>query len=154
MISQCRLKELLTYDKETGLFVRNSNGRLAGSKMTGGYIRVRLDGDVYLCHRLAWLYVHGRLPDNGIDHINGVTSDNRLQNIREADHSQNGQNQHVVRRNKHGMPGVKWVESRKKWAAKIRVKGKEIHIGLYDCPEDASAAYLSKKKEIHPFFVQ
>lgn len=151
MISHSRLLEVLEYDPIEGVFVRKATGKVAGSVMTGGYRRVRIDGCVYLCHRLAWLYVHGSEPENEVDHINGDTGDNRISNLRLATHLENSQNR-IVRKNRSGHPGARWVPSRGKWCSRIRVGGKEIHIGLFDSPAEASAAYLAKKSELHPFF--
>ena len=67
MITQKRLKRLLEYDAGTGEFrwlVSTSNrapiGTLVRGKCRGGYLRARIDGRLYYCHRLAWLYVYGR----------------------------------------------------------------------------------------------
>lgn len=119
--------------------------------MTGGYHRVRIDGFVYLCHRLAWFYVHGKEPEHEIDHRNGDPGDNRIDNLRCATHEQNSQNRRA-RKNISGHPGAKWIESRKKWSARVKVGGKDIHIGMFETAEEASAAYIEKKRELHSFF--
>lgn len=85
-----RVKELLNYDPETGLFSWNAKrGRcaklaVAGSWNSYGYRRITVDGRGYPAHRLAWLHVHGRWPQGEIDHINGIKHDNRLANLCEA----------------------------------------------------------------------
>ena len=86
------LKEILDYNESTGIFTwkvkRNSfggkvaPGAIAGSKKDdGGYIRIVIDQKKHYAHRLAFLYVHGYIP-NVIDHLNGNTFDNRIENLR------------------------------------------------------------------------
>jgi hypothetical protein len=47
--------------------------------MPTGYREIRVGGERYYEHRLAWLYVHGRWPKEQIDHINHKRDDNRLE---------------------------------------------------------------------------
>ena len=94
------LKENLFYDPFTGIFTRrisNCNkvkiGDTAGSMDGNGYILININGKSYRAHRLAWLYMTEKMPEELIDHKNGVRHDNRFCNLREATHNQNLQNQ-------------------------------------------------------------
>src|SRR4030095_16904952 len=125
MLTQERLKELLHYDPETGVFTnRVARGRLivgveAGCVTTGGYIKLSVCNKRYYGHRLAWLYVFGQWPNDELDHINLVTSDNRIANLREATKAQNNSNCSVRSHSKSGKKGVDFVQSTGKWRAKL-----------------------------------
>jgi hypothetical protein len=158
MVSPERLKELLHYDPETGVFTRRiprgaaKKGRVAGSERYGRP-RAMIDGRQYLLHRLAWLYVHGSLPIDQIDHINGDTTDNRIANLREATPSQNTQNQRAAHSdNMSGFLGVSWEKDRGKWLARIFIDGEQKYLGRFNCPTSAYLlGYLPAKRKLHQF---
>ena len=158
MITQNKLKELLHYDPETGLFTRlvttahhAKAGQVAGSVGHHGYIVIRIEGKLYLAHRLAWLYCSGNFPQHGIDHINRVTNDNRLSNLRPANQLENGQNQVRRKNNASGHTGVSWWNRNNKWRAGITVNRKNINLGYFSKIEDAVAAYAEAKSRLHTF---
>lgn len=148
MITQERLKELLDYDPETGAFAwkvtkgrRAKTGRRAGCVSVHGYIIIQIDGKHYPAHRLAWLHVYGQWPKVTIDHINRVRDDNRLENLREATKQQQGFNR--------GAKGYTWHKQTKKWVAQIGLNGRLKNLGYYETEEEAGAAYLAAKAELH-----
>ena len=151
-ITQILLRQHLKYTPETGKFIWLKGRRAgcpAGSKGTNGYIKIQLLGVCCLAHRLAWLYVHGEFPANYIDHINGVKSDNRISNLRDATASENRQNQR--RGNigtKSGLLGV--YPSGRKWMAMIHVNHQHRYLGTYDSKEEAHEKYLEAKRVHHP----
>lgn len=160
MITQARLKELLHYDPDTGLFTwlasagrgqpANRIGTAAGRLNPEGYVRIGIDGTRYLAHRLVWLYVTGTMPSKMLDHINGVKHDNRWVNLREANHSENGQNVHAPRGD-NPLLGAYWRPRRNKWEAQLRVNGVHKHLGYYDTPEKAHEACVAAKRTHHSF---
>ena len=88
MITLQRLKELVSYDPETGIFTRkeSSTNRVKTGSEVGwldvstGYVRIMLDRKTYRAHRLAWYYMTGD-DVQFIDHINRDRSDNRFSNL-------------------------------------------------------------------------
>lgn len=150
MLTANRLRELLDYEPETGVLtwrVLRSNihkGSIAGfAHRAIGYRVIRIDGQKYLAHRLAWLHVTGRWPEGDIDHSNRDGFDNRFANLREASRSQNAGNQKRRVTNRSGFKGVARIAGREKWQGKICVRGKQIYLGLFDTPEAAHAAYCA-----------
>jgi hypothetical protein len=153
MITQAELKDLLTYNPETGIFNWiKRNGNIAGSLHNKGYSRIEINGRKYLAHRLAWLYVNGSFPNEFIDHINGVRDDNRIVNIREASRSQNAWNQGVNIVNTSGLKGVYWNKKANKWLAKIEFLGKSKYIGVFLDKNEAHQAYCKAADKYHKEF--
>ena len=156
-LTQERLKELFSYNPSTGVFTRlhsTSNvkaGRATGNLNTGGHLGFLVDKKMYQAHRLAWLYVHGDWPNCQIDHINGVRTDNRIENLRDVSHTVNAQNIHAARSdNKTGLLGVSWKEPRGKYVAQIQIDGKVRYLGLFTDPQVAHAKYIEAKRIHHP----
>lgn len=151
MITQSRLKEVLRYEPETGLFywaVKKGPakaGDVAGTPHHLGYVCIRVDGIKHQAHRLAFLYMAGRWPDADIDHINHARSDNRWRNLREATRAENAKNASRYSTNSSGHHGVSWRAREKSWIARICVNGTHIHLGTY--PDAASAIAARKKAE-------
>jgi hypothetical protein len=156
-LTQERLKELLHYDPENGVFtwVRyRKNGAYPGDVAGGlshrGYWRIKLDGVFYQAHKLAWLYVYGVMPVM-MDHKNRRKDDNRIRNIRPATKSENGQNLPVQGRSASGITGVTRHHTQPKWLARITYRGKLIYLGTFDILEDAAQAYAIAKANLHTF---
>lgn len=155
-----RLHEVLEYNPETGDFTwlistgpRCVVGDKAGFAATHGYIRLSLDGSVYMAHRLAWFYMTGRWPLDFIDHENGVPNDNRYENLRQATHAQNMRNTRAAKNKNDGLPkGVKKTARKKgpdRYIATIWNGTNNLHLGLFNTPEEASAAYEAKANELY-----
>lgn len=147
------LRSILHYDQETGIFtrkVRTSNsvkvGDVAGCLEGEGYLQIQLQSRKHKAHRLAWLYIHGSWPTDQIDHINRIRTDNRIANLREVSHKQNGQNRSTQSNNTSGHPGVYWNKRDSKWQASIMHNCKHIHLGYFSILEEAVAARKAAEK--------
>ncbi len=158
MITQERLKELLHYDPETGIFMRITSplqrndllGKVAGHNTGSGYKRICIDGYKYYCHRLAWLYMTGNWPDQEIDHISGKRDDNSWGNLRDVSRKINAQNFTKPRSdNKSGYLGVSFDKQKKKWVARIKIENVYKFLGYFFNKEEAHQAYIKGKREYH-----
>lgn len=157
-LSQSRLKELLHYDENTGLFTwvnntsrRTRKGSTAGCVMSKGYIHIGVDGYQYVAHRLAWLYMHGAWPSKQIDHINGIRSDNSAKNLRLATNAENAQNTSTPKNNTSGYVGVTWDRKRSCWVAQISLNRKNHYLGSFSTAEEANSVRIKAKADMHKF---
>ena len=156
-LTQHQVHSLLSYDRESGVFTWRVSpspfikaGTVAGCPDRDNYLRIRINGKKLAAHRLAWLYVQGHMPEVHIDHINGIRTDNRFVNLREATNAENGQNQ--VRPRSNNTTGYLGVSrSHRRFRAEIAHRGKRIKLGYFDSPEEAHEAYKKAKREVHPF---
>ena len=148
-----KLRELLHYDPETGIFTRKVRtsprvkaGDVAGSQGGGGYLNIMVGSRLHKAHRLAWLYVYGEWPKDKLDHINRNKTDNRISNLRDVSHKQNMQNASKRSDNTSGHPGVYLVKRKSKWQAQIMHNYKLIHLGYFSDREEAVAARKAAEK--------
>lgn len=162
---QQHLHECFDYDPKSGVFrwrvrptrhfsdidvARAWNARWAGSRAfttpagrdrqyrTG---RVAFEGEYLklLAHIAAWIYVHGVLPEQQLDHINGAKADNRISNLRLATQTENNWNQ----RGRGRYPkGVYKPRDKKRFVAQAVIAGKNTFLGYFDTPEEAHAAWV------------
>lgn len=143
-LTQDRLKNLLSYDHDTGIFswaIDRNGGAYkndtAGGLSKIGYITIRVDGIRYPAHRLAWLYTYGEWPERQIDHINHIRDDNRISNLRSATHSENGKNQSMCSNNTSGATGVRRMTGSDRWVSRICVDGEPMHLGCFGSFDEA-----------------
>lgn len=142
-----RLRSLLNYDGETGTFTwrvsrgPNRAGALAGSLRKDDYVDIGIDGRLYLAHRLAWLYVHGRWPAAEIDHRDHDRGNQKIANLRESTRSQNMANARRRRASGSGIKGVSWHRTNRRWVARVYEDGREITRRQFTDIKDAADHY-------------
>lgn len=151
-MTQEQLKQQVTYDSATGLFIRLMFKPGKGFEHINdqGYIIAFLEGKKYRAHHLAWLYEYGTLPVGQIDHINGNRTDNRICNLREVTNQGNLQNSKLYSTNKTGHVGV--GRHKNKYRAFITVNYKSYHLGMFNTIEEAAAARALASKQ-HNFHI-
>lgn len=156
MLTQARLKELLSYDPETGIFINLINrcaaraGMPIGSLSKEGYIHAGIDMKVYALHRLAWLYMTGSFPSGQIDHIDGCRSNNAFSNLRDVHKDINVQNQKKAQRSNKSTGVLGTFKNGIGFAARISVHNKKHYLGTFKTIDEAHDAYLKAKRELHP----
>jgi len=168
------LRKLLRYEPETGkLFWRERTPDMfdAGKRSPGGrcarwntmfagksalaspdkdgYLKGKIFDRTHKSHRVIWALHTGAWPVEHIDHIDGDPANNRIENLREATRSENKCNSGAYKNNTSGYKGVSRDKDKKKWRAQIGKNGKLRHLGYFDCPQEAHAAYCAAAKEMH-----
>jgi len=158
VLTQTRLKELLHYNPETGVFVwrvtrpgpATSSGS-AGATNDKGYWHISVDGRVYKAHRLAWLYCYGQFPNGRLDHKDRNSLNNRIANLREATPNQNNVNSKTQRTSRTGLKGVGQRDSRR-WVTRVQHNGNRFYIGTFNNVEEAYIARYISAKSLHGEF--
>lgn len=140
----------VVYDPATGHFTRA--GERIDRQRKDGYHRVKLGEERFLAHRAAFLFMTGEWPAELVDHINGDRGDNRWSNLRPASLSENQWNQFRAQRgNGSGLLGVsRMSRHRPGFYARIAINGHSRYLGTFKTAEEAHAAYLAAKAELHP----
>ena len=158
MITQKRLKELLNYNPNTGIFthlISKNNGVSVGDiagcvhPCSSGkkYITIKIEGKLYRAHRLAWLYIYGQFPPDQIDHINGDGVDNRLCNLRPVTNRINSRNCKLRSDSTSGITGIHWCKRDKRWRVQINNQNKRVQFGNFDYLFEAVCVRKNAEKE-------
>lgn len=155
-ITAKRLKKIVHYDPDTGIFVRVRNPERRAdisTKKKGSYRCVCVESRVYMAHRLAWFYMTGGWPAQLIDHINGDARDNRWSNLRAATFAENQQNKGPNSNNSTGIKGVflyRYGEEKQYscFRAHIEHKGKKYYLGSFKTVEEAAQARTDAEKRL------
>lgn len=153
------LRERYSYNAETGsLHIAkklyrsiHKVGDRVGYIGDSGYEYICIKGRNYVIHRAIWAHFYGEWPKIKLDHINRIRTDNRIENLRLADNSQNNANQSLRSDNKSGKKGVIWLEARQKWFAQIGFRGKRKS-GYFVNLEDAAKFYDENAKKLQEEF--
>jgi hypothetical protein len=145
MLTQDRLKELLHYCPETGVFTWiHGNGKsvkagdAAKNVDVNGYPRTKINRVLYKLHKLAFLYMTGKLPDRKtlVDHKDGNKTNNSWSNLRLVDCTSSNRNRRFVRGDLSGIELTKFGTYR----VRVRYSGKSVGIGSFRTKEEAVAA--------------
>ena len=149
-ITQARVRELFDC-QENGLLIGRPGfkGRKSGGligKLHKGYLQATVDHKTHFVHRLVFLWHHGYLPAE-VDHIDGVKTNNKIDNLRPATRHENVRNRPAHRNNVSGYKGVTWDSRRSKWRADITVNYKQTFLGYFTAAELAHAAYAKAAKQ-------
>lgn len=128
---------------------RTKIGDKAGTDNYTGYRNCRFFTKLYREHRLIWLYHYGVWPDQQLDHINGVKSDNRIENLRKCTNQQNSFNKKSNSSSSSSYKGVHWKKRDKVWVAQYTLNGKITWIGSFETEQEAAEAYRKTTESFH-----
>ncbi|QIO01832.1 homing endonuclease [Salmonella phage falkor] len=153
MLTQERLKEVLTYDPATGIFINLQSrgnkkaGSIAGTKDKDGYVVIRIDKLPYRAHRLAFLYMEGYMPVE-VDHDNRIREDNRWDNLLDASRQENMRNRSSW--SKSGYSGISWNKVKQQWQVRVQDnKGNQISGGYFNYKELELAVQKTNELRAH-----
>ena len=153
-LTQKRLKEVLKYSPDTGIFtwkVSKANGKIkigdvAGGLDNWGYHNITVDKNKYRTHRLVMLYMTGKFPKGLVDHLDGDSLNNKWGNLKDGTPSENSMNKRKQSNNTSGVTGVVWNKRHEKWQVRIMKQRKNYNLGYFDNFEDAKR--VRKEAEI------
>jgi len=147
------LSTFLSYDPATGVITRTGYcptnrvktrkefiGKPTGSVNKHGYVQVQIAGKNYPAHRLAFVLMSEAMPDY-VDHADGDRQNNRWDNLRVCDMSQNMSNRGASTRSASGVKGVFQHKPSGRWRAQIMVMYKTVSLGYFDTCDAAAEAY-------------
>jgi len=144
MNTEEKIKEAInrgfTYDAITGN-IYGLKGKLITRYDNKGYISCSINNKHLSGHIFAWYFTYGKMPENQIDHINGIRDDNRIINLRDVTHQQN-------QWNKTNAKGYT-IEKNGSYRAQIKVNRISKYIGTFKTADEAHNAYLEVKKIYH-----
>lgn len=169
-ITRTELLKLLRYDDVSGLFFWKKrglrwfesevfqkswntkySGKIAGSKWKDpksgkAYWQITILNHKYTAHRVAMKMTFGE-SNSGVDHRDGDGLNNKLENLRYCNQSENIANSKLSKANSTGVKGVTLCKRTNKYHAQIRVKGKNLFLGRFAILADAGQAYKSAAKK-------
>jgi hypothetical protein len=158
-LSKARACELVSYDAESGIFIRlksrkNWVGKQAGKTDSQGHRQILLDGTVYQAHRVAWLIMTGMWPSMEIDHKDGNPANNSWANLRLATRVQNLRNKGCDSDSKTGIKGVCLVMWKKSTRWRVSVSGDDgRRVSHFKCFGQAVKHAKRLRAELHHDFV-
>jgi hypothetical protein len=157
--SQDKLRGLLRYDAQTGVLhwrVRRKgvNSSMVAGVQNRGYIVVRIDGELFLAHRIIWKLVTGDDPVDRIDHEDMNRSNNSWSNLREADNGKNMMNAGLRKDNSTGAKSVFWERHSQSWRVRIGCNGVQHDFGRFKEFDAAVHAMTEARERLHGDFAR
>lgn len=126
-------------------------GSPVGSLGKDGYFSTVVNYKRYFNHRLIFLMHHGYLPEY-IDHINNIPTDNRIENLRKANKSENNYNSKLSFSNTSGAKHVYWNKKQKQWIVKLGVNKQIKYFGTFKDFELAELVASEARNKYHKQF--
>jgi hypothetical protein len=165
MLVHSTVTERLHYDPATGVFTWLVRRGMCGAGAVAGstkhkkpsdifYREIQINRRQYQAHRLAIFYMTGEWPSAYVDHCDGNGLNNRWENIRQATASENLANSKLRLNSTSGFKGATWHRRVGRWQSSIKKDGRSFYLGLFDTPEEAHEAYMTKAIELFGAFAR
>lgn len=121
------------YVEETGEMLRRTrNGKIVpwfrsyNKVNPSGYYNLTVGGVCVGVHCAVWAYHNGAWANGDVDHINGIRTDNRIENLRILNRQQNLQNSIVHKYNTSGTRNVCFHKPSGRWRSVFVMGGKRM----------------------------
>jgi hypothetical protein len=156
-LTQAQIKELFYY-ADGNLYWKIAKqgvavGRKVGNGVKNQYLQVMVNRKGYLVHRLIAALHYGDF-EGLVDHKDGNTRNNKIENLRIVTVEQNLWNAKRSKTNTTGIKGVSYIVSKQKYQATICIKGKNKNIGSFSSLKEAEQAIQKARKELHGEFAR
>jgi hypothetical protein len=156
-LRQEQIKELFYYDDGNLYWKIAKQGVAVGRKVGNGiknkYLQVMVNRKGYLVHRLIATLHYGDF-EGLVDHIDGDTRNNKIENLRIVTMEQNLWNAKRSKTNTTGIKGVSYIVSKQKYQATICIKGKNKNIGYFSSLTEAEQAIKKARQKLHGEFAR
>ncbi len=134
------------YDPDTGILY-GRGCKAIGSVSNTGYLMVEINKKHRTLHRFIFELQGIEIPEGmQVDHINGIKTDNRWDNLRLVSPRDNAKNRATSTLNTSGTIGVCWHKANNRWFAQIHVDGHKTYLGSF--VEFSDAVNARKNAEV------
>ena len=123
-------------------------GEKAGFTRKDGYRQIKVNQKPYLEHQIVFIMHHGYKPSI-IDHINGIKTDNRIENLRKASFDENAHNAKRKSTNTSGVKNVSYSKRHKSWMVRVQANKTRKLIGLFKDLELAELVAIEARNKYH-----
>jgi tyrosine-protein phosphatase YwqE len=120
--------------------------RKIGTVGKNGYLAVDFGGIRLYAHTIIFALYNGYISKI-IDHKDRNRLNNKIENLRDANHTINAINKGLSSKNKSGIKGV--CKGNNKWVAQIKVNKRKIHLGTFNTFKEA----VAKRKEAEKQYI-
>jgi len=127
-------------------------GTEAGT-LDGDRRQITINKKHYKTHRLVYLMFYGYMPKE-VDHIDGNSLNNRIENLRPASRSEQCCNTKLRKNSTSGIKGVTWDKLRNKWIVSINKDKKTMFTGRFDDLELAQLVAIEARDKYHSSFAR
>lgn len=156
-ITQEFLRKRFDYNPITGEIIYRyrtgplaKEGQVAGTVTKNGYLSIQVLKKRIYVHRLIWIYMTGDIPNEDVDHIDGVRTNNQWSNLRLASRQQNMFNK--PGKSSSGIKGVYFVPKTSRWVAELRIDRKRVYQEYFATLDAAAQGIRINRIRLHGEF--
>lgn len=142
-------KDGVLFWKERPKNSRKPKDDMEAGTLTGhGYKKIAINKNKYYVHQVIFLMQHGFIPKL-LDHIDGNGLNNKIENLRVANKTENAYNSKTRIDNTSGHKSVIWHKKSNKWMVQLQLQKKSKYFGVFDDFEFACLVADEAKRIYH-----